>query len=144
MTGKSWEPAKCNETAGFLFDHPCNAAADTECARCGRPVCDTHARDDDTGEPICISCAKLELKDLGRSQRRRGRGYGRHSRWRDDDPYFYGGYHYHGWGFYGSGYWGHNSYNQAMDGGDIDFTEGDSEPLFDNEPMDFESDMSES
>ena len=144
MTETNWDPNRCNETSGFLFDHACTAGPVTNCARCGRPVCNDHVRDGEDGGPICITCAKVELKELGRSQQTRGRTYGRHSHWRDDDPYFYGGYHYYGWGFYGDGYWGHRSYRHAMHSDSADFTEADSSALYDGDATDFESDMSES
>jgi hypothetical protein len=144
MTEANWDPHRCNEKSGFLFDHACKYGPVANCGRCERPVCNDHLRDDDNGQPVCITCAKKELKDLGRNQNVRKRGFGRHSRWHDHDPYFYGGYHYGGWGHYGHGYWGHQNYQHAMHRDDADFTEADSSGLDDGDAADFESDMSES
>lgn len=144
----NWGSQTCDEKSGFLFDHPCKYAAVTNCTRCSKSLCDDHFREDEKGEPVCITCAKQELHTLGRSQKARKRGYGRHSRWDDHDPYFYGGYHYAGWGYYGGGYWGNSSYLGAMDGDPADFTEADSGALnddfADDDAAEFESDMSES
>ena len=139
MTEANWDPHRCNEKSGFLFDHACKYGPVANCGRCERPVCNDHLRDDDNGQPVCITCAKKELKDLGRNQQVRKRGFGRHSRWHDHDPYFYGG-----WGHYGHGYWGHQNYQHAMHRDDVDFTEADSSGLDDGDAADFESDMSES
>lgn len=148
MTESNWDPQRCNEKAGFLFDHACSQGTVVNCTRCSRPVCNDHFREDEGGESICITCAKGELKTLGREQKSRKRGYGRHSRWHDNDPYFYGGYHYAGWGYYGDGYWGHSHYLGATGGDASDFTEADSGALaatdIDADAADFESDMSES
>ena len=144
MTDGNWIPNRCNEKAGFLFEHACDAGAVASCSRCSKPVCNAPCCDDEDGEPVCSTCAKQELQNSGRDQQVRGRGYGSHSRWRDDDPYFYGGYHYHGWGHYGHGYWGYQSYQHAMHANDADFTPSDSAALFDGDEADFESDMSES
>lgn len=144
----NWDSRICNEKSGFLFDHHCGRSVAVSCARCSKPVCNDHFREADNDDAICISCAKTELTSLGRDQKTSKRGYGRHSRWRDDDPYFYGGYHYVGWGHYGHGYWGHSNYLHATNGDTADFTEADSGALSaanaDDDAGDFESDMSES
>jgi len=144
----NWDPQRCNEKSGFLFDHVCGGGAMVSCTRCSKPVCNDHFREDEAGEPVCIACAKQELKTLGRDQNTRKRGYGRHSHWHDEDPYFYGGYHYAGWGHYGDGYWGHSNYRSATSGDEADFTEADSGALaaadMHDDAADFESDMSES
>lgn len=147
MSESNWDAHQCNEKAGFLFDHACSQAAVVECGRCSKPICNNHFREDGN-EIVCITCARDELQSLGREQKTRKRGYGRHGHWHHDDPYFYGGYHYGGWGYYGDGYWGHSHYHGATAGDAADFTEADSEALaaadIDMDAGEFESDMSES
>ena len=144
MSESNWDSRRCNEKSGFLFDHACKQSPVTNCTRCDRPVCNDHFREDDSRQNVCITCAKKELKGLGKQQNVGKRRYGRHSRWHDHDPYFYGGYYYYGWGYYGDGYWGHGNYHQATSGDPVDFTEADSEGLYEGDASDFESDMSES
>jgi len=49
--------AKCKETAGVLFPHPCSRESTLSCSKCQRLICDLHARRDNTGD-VCISCFK--------------------------------------------------------------------------------------
>jgi hypothetical protein len=113
------------------------------CAVCGRPVCDEHSRDGESGT-TCVDCAKKELRSAGREQRATRRRFGRHRYYRDDDPYFYSGYHYRGYGYYGSGYWGHRSYDSASRRDESDLTAADATALGAEAEEGFESDMSES
>jgi hypothetical protein len=138
-----WERGKCNDRSGFLFNHECVHTPVAECAVCGRPICEQHQREGDAG-PTCVDCAKKELRSVGREQRARGRRFGSHHRYRDDDPYFYSGYHYGGYGYYGSGYWGHRSYHSASRHDESDLTAADAAALGAEGDEGFESDMSES
>jgi hypothetical protein len=69
----------CACKSGVLFDHACGAQASQACARCARPVCQTHARMTQNGL-TCVDCLRQVMKD------RQARGYFAHLR---DDPYFF-------------------------------------------------------
>jgi hypothetical protein len=64
----------CQETAGFLFSHPCSRAATTQCGRCQKAICDRHCHATQDAL-LCTSCARQARALL-------------------DDPYFY-------WSYYG-------------------------------------------
>ena len=133
----------CQETAGFLFKHPCGRAATEECADCGKPVCPRHLKRIE-GVDVCISCARalLDKKAAGEGQRGRGRrsrrdAYERYA----DDPYFYGYYHYEGYGSYRRGEWGHSYYRSSRHHDADDFTEADGESFSSEGDETWEHDM---
>lgn len=117
---KTWEPGICNETSGFLFSHPCDQLCVHQCGKCGRPICQDHARHD-VGRILCTTCAR----------KRAGRG---HDTYDDYDPYFYGGT---GYGHSRGGFFFHRHDPH-------DFTEGDAAGLRAEMDDDFENDMSAS
>ena len=50
--------AKCKESAGVLYPHPCSREACLTCSSCQKPICSLHARDASGGPTVCISCFK--------------------------------------------------------------------------------------
>ena len=50
--------AKCKESAGVLYPHPCTREATLTCGACEKPICALHSRDSSAGRPICIACFK--------------------------------------------------------------------------------------
>ena len=46
----------CQETSGFLFEHPCGRPSVASCARCARRICLQHARPRPQAF-ICVTCA---------------------------------------------------------------------------------------
>jgi len=132
MNWKRVADMRCQERAGFLFDHPCESEAQSECARCQREICKVHVRSVEK-EQLCTSCARKILQKRGPSRTTRRRGM------RASDPYFYGTYHYQGYRSYRRGRWGHSHYQEHIDGSD--FTEADGES-FETEGDDgWETDM---
>ena len=71
--------SKCREVAGLLFKHECNAPAASQCARCHKPICSTHARGQGYGT-TCIGCLREAAKHPAQ------RASMAHLR---DDPYFF-------------------------------------------------------
>lgn len=99
----------CEETAGFLFRHPCSREAVSACAECGRGLCALHMKPWE-GSSLCVACALRYRQEQEAGQRpppgegKPGEGgeggegdEGDWDTW-DDDPYFYGSTHYRGWG----------------------------------------------
>ncbi len=129
-----WRPGRCNETAGFLFQHECGNAPIAQCDACRKPLCAEHLHDA-AGQRLCTTCVKQQQRQQA----------GRSTHIDNDDPYFYGDRYYDGYGRYTTGYWGHH-YIQGRRHEPHDFTEADAESLqetgFDDE--DFETNMSES
>lgn len=72
--------SRCHETAGLLFERPCEAAAIGHCGFCNRPVCGQHGRNIGAGRVSCITCARAGLRDQTH------RGTFAHLA---DDPYFF-------------------------------------------------------
>jgi hypothetical protein len=107
--------ARCAETAGFLFAHPCDRPAAGACAACGKPICAEHRRAAD-GQPLCVSCVR-QRPLTG-----------------DRDPYFYGSVHY---GYGGSHH--HGSSSALPDPND--FTDGDAASLQHQGDEPFEDDL---
>ena len=109
----------CQETAGFLFKHPCDGEAYGYCNQCQKATCrrHTHAFGEDA---LCTGCAKTEVRE----GKRKGHRYGQY----EDDPYFYGESYYPGYGRYGAGRWGYAYYSGSHHDPD-DFTEADGESL---------------
>ncbi len=142
---ETWDESRCNDRSGFLFSHDCLQMPSGRCAQCERPICEDHSQPSDESGVWCKTCAKQLLQSSGSSSSTTNRRYQERQGWSQDDPYFYGGYHYAGWGYYGPGYWGHRTYQSTRNHDPHDFTEADSESLRDDdEPAEFEKDMSES
>lgn len=80
--------AKCRETAGFLFSHPCSESAGQQCSKCAKPVCAKHVRLWDQ-QPFCVGCHKDERRIAGQQQGDR------------DDPYYYSTFYYNDYDDYG-------------------------------------------
>lgn len=92
----------CEETAGFLFRHPCPREEVAQCAECGKALCALHVKPWE-GNQLCVGCAlryRTEQEQGGprkpgeEGQDEGGDDWDRY----DDDPYFYGVTHYSGWG----------------------------------------------
>ncbi|MBI3930257.1 MAG: hypothetical protein HY319_32270 [Armatimonadetes bacterium] len=73
--------ARCRETAGLLFSHPCKEDAAQNCARCQKPICPKHLRPWQ-GQNYCIGCHK-------EAQRQSGQTGGSL-----EDPYYYSSFYY--------------------------------------------------
>lgn len=90
----------CEETAGFLFRHPCSGAAVSQCAECGKGLCAAHMKPWE-GNTLCVACALRYRQEQEDPQKKAQGGEAEegqtHDDW-DDDPYFYGSTHYTGWG----------------------------------------------
>lgn len=72
--------AKCQETAGFLISAPCKDSSYYRCARCGKPICERHARQSATTDgKVCIACFRKDSPGLTQA---------------NDDPYLYSGTHH--------------------------------------------------
>jgi len=48
--------AKCKESAGVLYPHPCTRESVNTCGRCGKLICGLHTRQAGGGAQVCISC----------------------------------------------------------------------------------------
>lgn len=88
---------QCNETAGFLFSHPCDEPSAHVCGECQKPVCAKHVADTN-GTLRCTTCAKRWWKTSGTTNSSAHAGY---------DPY-YGGPYFYSWHIYGSSASGHH------------------------------------
>jgi hypothetical protein len=118
----------CQETAGFLFSHPCPRPASTQCTRCAKSICEQHGHTPGA-ELLCTTCAREDVGQEEEGDADSGADVA-------EDPYLYSSYHYNGYGYYGRGPW------QGEGGPDPDdFTEADGESLRGEEPLDFEQDM---
>lgn len=84
--------ARCKETAGFLFSHPCRRGDVARCGLCEKPICEKHVRVHD-GKRVCVSCHKEHNKATPGSQK---------EAWRRDDPYYYSSFYYHDYDDYSS------------------------------------------
>ena len=102
----------CQETAGFLFSHPCGEMAAFTCSECQKPVCQRHAIDHG-GLLRCVSCMK-KLRAAGDSTTSDiGSPYGAYP------PYFYGDHYGYGYGY------GRSRYGWTRSHHDHDFTDSD-------------------
>lgn len=102
MTEPQYQPGVCNETAGFLFAHPCGRVATRECSQCAKPICEQHLARGVGDGTLCITCGKAAPP--AKHRRRRS---GRYEDWEDDDPYFYSD------DYYDDYYWGRDDYNES-------------------------------
>ncbi len=75
----------CQETAGFLFDHPCDRSGYGACDACGKVTCRRHRHELDA-ETLCTGCAREAVAEA----LRHGHRYGRLA----DEPCFYRLHHY--------------------------------------------------
>jgi hypothetical protein len=104
----------CQETAGFLFTHPCDRPRAHACQSCGKSICIEHTRLIEARR-LCVACARSAAA------------------FDDRDPYFYGhsyyGSHWHDWG---SGRSRHDP---------DDFTDGDASSLKHPGDATFEDDL---
>ena len=127
---------ECQETAGFLFSHPCGRAASSECVDCSKAVCAQHLKEI-AGALVCVACAKALLDEKrkagGRAEREQVERY-------QDDPYFYGSSRYEGYGSYRRGQWGYGYYSQTRHD-PHDFTEADGESFASEGDEGWEQDM---
>ncbi|MFN8606097.1 MAG: hypothetical protein U0931_01105 [Vulcanimicrobiota bacterium] len=48
--------AKCKESAGVLYPHPCTRESTRNCGRCNKAICDLHSRQTGGGGFVCIAC----------------------------------------------------------------------------------------
>ncbi|MBS2038677.1 hypothetical protein JST97_27095 [bacterium] len=48
--------AKCKESAGVLYPHPCTRESTRTCGRCSKAICDLHSRQTGAGGVVCIAC----------------------------------------------------------------------------------------
>jgi hypothetical protein len=97
--------ARCRETAGFLFSHPCNRGDVARCKLCEKPICEKHVRAL-AGNRVCVSCHKERTKADGQED------------WMRDDPHYYSAYYYRDYDNYSS----YDRYSMA----DRDAFDGDS------------------
>ncbi|NNB85783.1 hypothetical protein HI113_13735 [Corallococcus exiguus] len=119
---------QCLETSGFLFSHPCERGATTQCMRCQKPICLMHMRTLDGGEAVCVACARAA--DNGDENRDPS------DTSHDDDPSYY----YEDYGYYGRDAWrGSGSSSSGSDPND--FTEADGESVRREDDASFEEDM---
>lgn len=51
--------AKCKETAGVLYPHPCTRESTLSCSKCSKPICSLHSREIGGGS-LCIACFKQD------------------------------------------------------------------------------------
>ncbi len=122
----------CQESAGFLFKHPCGYLAESTCGTCGKALCSRHTRCQPEGV-TCIACGRR----TGSAGSTRGDRY---------DPYEYSSSGYPGYGYYGPGHWGSwwflsgSSHRHDRH----DFTEADSASLVNEGDANFEQAMGES
>ncbi|QAT81854.1 hypothetical protein EJ065_0245 [Corallococcus coralloides] len=118
----------CLETSGFLFSHPCERGATTQCMRCQKPICLMHLRTLDGAETVCVMCARTadngdENRDLSNTSD-------------EDDPSYY----YEDYGYYGRDAW--RGSGSASSGSDPnDFTEADGESVRREDDASFEEDL---
>lgn len=126
---------QCAEKAGFLFSHACDKAAQWQCGRCQKMICEDHSFRAQN-ETLCTACTKADEK---KAKQQSGAMSGRYR----DDPYFYSTYHYHGYGYYGRGSWGYDSYYAYGSGyhDGNDFTEADGAALAHEGDEAWEEDM---
>jgi hypothetical protein len=114
----------CTEDSGFLFSHPCRAAATAACQKCRKGVCAQHIHPTPHGY-MCTTCAKKSA----RSAKRQGQSWGATAH-----PLLYDTFYYDDYGYYGRGHWGHDQL-------DHDFTEADGASFGDEAEGDWEHDM---
>lgn len=130
----------CQETAGFLFSHPCPRPALHQCTACAKPICSEHGHEAGGGL-MCTTCyrdrdTEEENENLGDTDD------GDSEEGQDEDgfnPMLSSSYYYQGYGHYGPGSWGHRLPDDPHD-----FTEADGRVLDKNESvenLDFEEDM---
>ncbi|WP_223641055.1 hypothetical protein [Corallococcus sp. EGB] len=120
---------QCLETSGFLFSHPCERGATTQCMRCQKPICVLHMRTLDGEETVCVTCARAA--DNGDENRDASS-----SEYDEDDPSYY----YEDYGYYGRDAWrGSGSSSSGTDRND--FTEADGESVRREDDASFEEDL---
>lgn len=95
-----YRQGQCNETAGFLFSHPCSEPSDHLCAQCQKPICGKHAVDSG-GVIRCTTCMKTHLKST------RGAAPGVTGSQFGPDPYLHSPYFYT-WSHFGSSHHHHH------------------------------------
>ncbi|MBN9681192.1 MULTISPECIES: hypothetical protein [unclassified Corallococcus] len=121
---------QCLETSGFLFSHPCERGATTQCMRCQKPICLLHMRTLDGGEAVCVTCARAA--DNGDENRDPSDT----SDFDEDDPSYY----YEDYGYYGRDAWrGSGASSSGSDPND--FTEADGESVRREDDASFEEDL---
>jgi hypothetical protein len=103
---------RCEETAGFLFTHPCDRPPAHACQSCRKTICVEHTRLVDARR-LCVACARTAAAID------------------DRDPYFYGH------SYYGSPW--HHGGTSTRD--PDDFTDGDSASLQHSGDATFEDDL---
>ncbi|AFE03358.1 hypothetical protein COCOR_00231 [Corallococcus coralloides DSM 2259] len=119
---------QCQETSGFLFSHPCERGATTQCMRCQKSICLLHMRTLDGGEVACVMCARTA--DNGDENRELSNTSD------EDDPSYY----YEDYGYYGRDAWrGSGSSSSGSDPND--FTEADGESVRREDDASFEEDL---
>lgn len=127
----------CQETAGFLFKHPCSRDATAACGECSKELCQKHTKQVG-GAGVCVECARVLLDKQATGGRRGGNARERYGDYADD-PYFYGWSYYDGYGQYRSG-WG-REYYAASRSDAADFSEADGESFGTEGDEGFERDM---
>jgi hypothetical protein len=123
---------KCKEKSGFLFSHACKRDAISNCAKCGKAICEEHTHEFEN-QLLCTSCVNRNLK----------RRESREDRVHYHDPYFYWYGRYHGYGYYGPGSWGYRHHVHHYHDRD-DFTEADGQSLNEEGYAGWEQEMGES
>ncbi|MFB1483393.1 hypothetical protein [Corallococcus sp. RDP092CA] len=121
---------QCLETSGFLFSHPCERGASTQCMRCQKPICALHARALDGEEVVCVTCARAA--DNG-DENRDASG----SEDDEDDPSYY----YEDYGYYGRDAWRGSGPASSSGPDRDDFTEADGESVRREDDASFEEDL---
>lgn len=48
--------ARCKESAGVLYPHPCTREGTVTCGRCNKSICQLHSREAGGGAIMCITC----------------------------------------------------------------------------------------
>ncbi|MFP2900097.1 hypothetical protein [Corallococcus sp. 4LFB] len=119
---------QCLETSGFLFSHPCERGASTQCMRCQKPICALHLRMLDGAETVCVTCARAA--DNGDEDRDRS------DTTDEDDPSYY----YEDYGYYGRDAW-RSSGSSSSSRDTNDFTEADGESVRREDDASFEEDL---
>lgn len=130
----------CQETAGFLFKHPCPHPVYESCGGCGKGVCDRHVKVFGQDERLCVTCARKQVRPCRAPGAAAGDEPRARQRQRDhgDDPYFYSSFYYPHYGYYGHGHWGSSHYA----GHDAaDFTEADGQSFQVEADEGFDQDM---
>lgn len=170
MTQTRPDDGMCQETSGFLFNHPCDRFAIQKCSRCQKRLCDDHSHLADDGV-FCTTCLRARMLASDSSDPNAPNNPNRYSsRYYDDDPFFYRDHYYRGSDYYHTQVTSHHhrhgdvsdapnpaaqnptSDEPAFSGGGsfasddpahdpADFTEGDAESMRHEGDENFETDM---